>query len=62
MCGLIHILDSAGAVVKMRSVEMAMDADILQESIAILRKYARVLEDSKGCRKAHACMNASTKE
>ena len=40
-----RVLNSAGAVVKMRSIEMKFDADMLLEGIAILRKYANVLVD-----------------
>lgn len=40
-----RVVDVAGALIKRKTIEMNFDGDILQESIAILRKYARVLHD-----------------
>ena len=40
-----QVLDSKGAMIKMTSVEMQMDNDLLQECVAILRKYGHVLKD-----------------
>ena len=40
-----QVLDAKGAVIKMKTVEMQMDEELLQECMAILRKYGRILKD-----------------